>query len=159
MLQGRFTWQEGNYTTSQHDQVFAVLQEHSGNNLMDEQGEQHPLILGSKGEHTAVASQENTRCLPGSGNNSKKCNSPFWVFRLCRQLWTIWGYLCADVAPPLAKLILRRRKVIRTSINIHLHFLSFVAQETISDFVENEDNRLFTTFKEHHFSFFPKDGH
>lgn len=58
MLQGRFTWQEGNYTTSQHDQVFAMLQECSENNLTDEQGQQYPLILGSKGEHAAMASQK-----------------------------------------------------------------------------------------------------
>lgn len=139
--------------TSQHDQVFAVLQEHLGNTLMGEQGEQYPLILGCKGEHAAVASQENTRCLPGSGNTSKKYNSSFQVLRLCRQLWTISGYLCADVAPPLAKLIVWRRKVIRTSINIHLHFLSFMDQETFSDSLENEDNHmLFATFKGSPFS-------
>lgn len=40
------------------------------------------IILGGKGKHAAMASQEN-RCLPGSGNTSKKCNSCFLVLRLC----------------------------------------------------------------------------
>lgn len=94
-------------------------------------------------------------CL-GQETLPKSATPPSKVLRLGRQLWTILGYLCADVAPPLAKLIVRRRRVIRTSINIHLHFLCFMAQETFSNSLENEGNHmLFTTFKEH-LSLFPQ---